>query len=341
MNDLMGASPNSTRWQQPEPTPRFLEKHPVEEVQAWRGLRERVVDVAARMSWTKTETGRRIGLKESTFSQWLSGTLEGVLEGFNNQVAKWLDAVEDAAGLSLLLPTSPQFFASKAAIDIHSTLFLAQTLPGFVTITLDAGRGKTFSCEEYQRVRPHVHLVTLNESTTTVTGAMNMLARQFGIRVFNQGEVVETIGERLKRSAGALLIVDEAQHADARSVNQFRHFRDKYQCGVALVGNDEVRRKIGQSGATAASRDQIVSRIDKNLKQDTGRAEDVRDFIAAWGIVDPTCVKTLTGIGMKGGALRQIDRTIKIACLSARCTPAELQKKHIEAAWRNRDVEEA
>lgn len=77
-----------------------------------------------------------------------------------------------------------------------------------------------------------------------------------------------------------------------------------------------------------------------NLKRDTGRAEDVRAFIEAWGISDASAIRFLTGLGMKGGALRQIDQTIKIACLGAKRSPEQLEKKHIEAAWRNRDVED-
>ena len=339
MIDLMSASSN-TKWAQPEPSPRFLAKHSPDDVGVWRDLRSRVVDIAAVNGWTKAETGRRLGLKESTFSQWLSGTLEGVLENTNTPVMRWLDASEESAGIVSALPESPAFFLTNAAAEIHNTLHLAQTLPGFVTITLDAGRGKTFACEEFKRGRPTVHMVTLHEKACTVTGAINILARQMGVRVFNQGEVVEIIGEKLKRSGNSLLIVDEAQHADRRAVNQFRHFSDLYKTGVALVGNAEIRRRINQEGPNAASRDQIISRIDKNLKRDPHRAVDVRAFIDAWGVTDASCVKFLTGLGLKGGALRQIDRTIKIACLAARCEPEVLEKKHLEAAWQNRDVED-
>lgn len=339
MIDLMGASPNA-KWHQPEPSSRFMAKHSPEDVAVWRDLRSRIVDIAAVQGWTKTETGRRLGIKDSTFSQWLSGTLEGIIENTNTPIMRWLDATEESAGIVSALPESPDFFLTNAAAEIHQTLILAQTLPGFVTVTLDAGRGKTFACEEYKRGRPTVHMVTLHEKACTVTGAINILARQMGVRVFNQGEVVEIIGEKLKRSGNSLLIIDEAQHADRRAVNQFRHFSDRYKTGVALVGNAEIRRRINQEGPNAASRDQIISRIDKNLKRDPGRAEDVRAFIDAWGISDPSCAKFLIGLGMKGGALRQVDRTIKIACLAAQRGPEALEKKHLEAAWRNRDVED-
>ncbi|MFB2553371.1 AAA family ATPase [Ensifer soli] len=264
-----------------------------------------------------------------------------MLDNQNAIVRRWLDAVEESAGLMAGMPDSPMFFKTRAAVAIHETLKLAQTMRGFVTVTLDAGRGKTVACREYQRTRPHVHMVTLHPKVKTVHGAMNQLARRLSVRVFNQAELVEMIGERLSRGGEqALLIIDEAQHADGESVNQFRYFSDVFNIGLALVGNSEIRKKMAQAGAHAASRDQIVSRLDKNLKRDPGRAEDVRDFIAAWGIDDADCIRFLTALGMKGGALRQIDRTIKIAHLAMQGSGEPLQRKHLEAAWRNRDVED-
>lgn len=328
-------------WDLPEPNAKFTAKHSAEDLQLWDELRPRVADIARQNNWTKAETGRRIGMAESSFHQWFSGSLLGALENQNSMVQRWLDAVDDRSGLEAIMPESPHFLKTRAAIEIHRTLMLAQTLPGFVTITLEAGRGKTMACREYQRSRPHVHLVTLHPKVKTVHGAMNQLARKLAVRVFNQAELVETIGERLAGSGdGALLIVDEAQHADSETVNQLRYFSDNWKIGLALVGNAEIRKRMAQGGTNAASRDQILRRIDKNLKRDPGREHDVRAFIDAWGITDPSCVKFLFGIGMKGGALGQIDRTIRIAYMAGLGDSGSLQRKHLEAAWRNRDVED-
>ena len=51
-------------------------------------------------------------------------------------------------------------------------------------------------------------------------------------------------------------------------------------------------------------------------------------------------VKFLTGIGMKGGALRQIDKTMKLASMVAMGSGQPLSLNHIQAAWKNRDVED-
>lgn len=339
MNDMTGAS--LTKWHQPEPTPKFLAKHPANDVETWRDLRSQVVDLAAIQGWSKAETGRRIGMPESTFSQWLSGTLDGVLDNANTPVAKWLETVAEHALMASGLPTSPSFIRTRAAIEIHATLQLAQLVSGLVTITLDTGRGKTFACNAYRNSRPHVHMVTLNPKVKSVHGALSLLSRSLGVRVFNPAELVDTIGQRLSRSnSEALLIIDEAQHADAESVNQFRYFSDIYKVGIALVGNAAIRHKMAAGEGTANSRDQILRRVAKNLKKDPGREEDVRAFIEAWGIAEPSSVKYLIGIGMKGGSLGQIDQTVKMAHLLIRGTNEKLERKHLEAAWKNRDVED-
>ncbi len=339
MLDLLNAIPST--WDLPEPAEKFTAKHSASELETWERLRGNVAILAAKNGWTKSDTGRRIGMAESSFSQWLSGTLLGVLENQNNLVQRWIDAIEESAAVEAAMAEGPQFLRTLAAREIHSTLLLAQTMTGFVTITLGAGRGKTTACREYQRVKPHVHMVTLNPKTKTVHGVMALLSRRLGVRVFNPAELVDTVGERLSRAGDrALLIIDEAQHASAESVNQLRYFSDNYRVGIALVGNEEVRTKMSQAVQQTASRDQILSRIDKNLKRDPGLVADIRTFIDAWGISDPSCVKVLVGIGQKGGALRQIDRTIKMACLATQKPAADLERKHIDAAWANREVEE-
>jgi len=62
--------------------------------------------------------------------------------------------------------------------------------------------------------------------------------------------------------------------------------------------------------------------------------------IAAWGVGEADAVKFLTGIGLKAGALRQIDKTMLLAGMFALGKGVAVGLKHIRAAWRNRDVEE-
>jgi hypothetical protein len=57
-------------------------------------------------------------------------------------------------------------------------------------------------------------------------------------------------------------------------------------------------------------------------------------------VTDPECTRLLTGIGLKGGALGQIDKTMKLASMIALGDNREVGIRDIEAAWKNRDVED-
>ncbi len=342
MNKSISTSPApNPSWELPEPNQEFLAKHPGEALADWRRLRENVAAAAIYNGWTKAEVGRRIGMAESTFSQWLSGKFPGTLTNQNAPVSNWLDALEETASLAATLPTSPGFIKTTVAQDVTSTLHMAQVTAGLVMITLDAGRGKTFSCRHYQSTRPHVYMATISPKTKTVHGMLNELAAELEIRVFNPADLVRAIGRKLMRVGdGTLLIIDEAQNLSAEAINQIRHFPDNYGCGVALVGNQEIAKRFGREVKITSSKAQVTSRFDKHLKTDRDLPGDIALFIAAWGISDPGCAKFLTGIAMKGGALRQIDRTLKLAHMSAAGMGEELQLRHIKAAWKNRDVED-
>jgi DNA transposition AAA+ family ATPase len=341
MSRINGASPSITTWDRPEPSPEFVAKHPPKEVATWRILRDSVLDVARSNGWTKAEVARRMGMPEGSFSPWLSGKLLGVLANQNTMISRWLEAIEESAGLASTIPISPAFIRTTVAHDVTSTLNMAQMTAGLVMITLDAGRGKTHSCRYYAATRPHVYMATISPNTKTVHGMLNELAAELDIREFNPANLVRAIGRKLQRVGdGTLLIIDEAQNLVADAVNQIRHFPDNFGCGVALVGNSEIAKRFGREVKSTSSKAQVTSRFDKHLKNDRDIEGDIRMFINAWGVEDPACVKFLFGIGMKGGALRQIDRTLKLAHMSAAGANEELQLKHIQAAWKNRDVED-
>ncbi len=328
-------------WELPEPSAEFISKHPADEIAAWRILRERVVEIAQRQSWSKAEVARRIGMPDSTFSPWLSGKLLGLLANQNGILSQWLEATEQSAGMASAIPASPGFIRTNVADDVINTLMLAQMTAGLVMITLEAGRGKTITCKHYRDTRPHVFMATISPHTKTVHGMLNELAAELDIREFNPANLTRAIGRRLARVGdGTLLIIDEAQNLVSDAINQIRHFPDNFGCGVALVGNSEIARRFGREVKSTASKDQVTSRFDKHLKRDRGREQDIKDFIKAWKIDEPSCVRFLMGIGMKGGALRQIDRTLKLAFLTAAGAGETLELKHIQAAWKNRDVED-
>lgn len=327
-------------WDRPVNGPKLAANRTQDDIHQWHLLVDRLLPVVGANGWTKAEVSRRIGMPEGTFSLWFSAKYDGRLDSQNRLVEQWLNAVEEQAGLAALVPKEPAFLNTIVAGEIIQTLGYAQIAACMVMITVASGNGKSTACRFYRDTRPHVFMLTVSPHTRTAHGTLIDLAEELGVKEKNPARLTRAIGERLQRiGSGTLLIVDEAQNLSDEAINQMRHFTDVYECGLALVGNDEIYVRL-RSNSSGPSNDQLKRRIAKRLQRDKPRREDIASFIAAWGVTDPDCVRLLTGIGMKGGALGQISETMKLATMISVGAGQPLSRQHIEAAWTNRDVED-
>jgi DNA transposition AAA+ family ATPase len=311
-----------------------------EDLKDWQDLTAKVAEIAIQNSWSKAEVSRRSGVPDGTFNQWFSGKYSGRLDETNNRVRQWLDAVEEMSALGRGIPQSPGFIQTRTAKEIVETLTYAQMMPEMVIVTLGAGVGKTMTCRAYCATRPHAYLVTMSPHTKTVHGMLTEIAAAFGISQHNPARLHRAIGERLQRNGRkTLLVVDEAQNLVDTAVDQLRNLLDVNECGIALVGNEEIYGRFA-ARTDSPSYAQIKRRIGKRLKRLMPYPEDITALIDAWGIADAGARKLLTGIGNKPGALGQIDKTLRFAGMAAAGEGAAIGEKHIRAAWSNRSVED-
>lgn len=339
---LPQANTLASTWAPPAQTPDISGNRPGRseaDLEAWKELTAGVADIGQLNGWTKVEVASRIGMPDGTFSAWYSGKYDGRLEPQNEKVKRWLESVEEMSGLAATVPVSPGFILTRTAKEITETLIFAQMMNDLVTITAAAGTGKTAACRQFASTRPNVHMVTMSPHTKTVHGMLVELADALNITQHNPAKLVRAIGKRLlNNGSGSMLIVDEAQNLIDSAVDQLRHFVDLYSCGVALVGNDEIYSRFTRS-TDGPSYAQIKRRIGRRLKLAKPRPEDINALLDAWNIADPDARKVLTGIGMKPGALGQIDKTLKLAGMRAAGAGRPVDADMIRAAWANRDVE--
>lgn len=337
MNEHLNTSP---AWERPVRGPELKSNRTQVDVEMWWTLVDRVIDVAASNGWSKSEIARRSGMPSGTFSQWFSGSYAGRLDQQNEIIARWLEAIEDQAGFAAAIPISPAFLKLRITNDILDTLRWAQMAPDLVAITIAAGNGKTKACQHYAATTPHVYMSTISPNTKTVHGMLVELCAALDVTEHNPAKFVRAIGNKLQRiGSGTLLIIDEAQNLVDDAINQLRHFVDVHGCGIALVGNDEIYARFTKK-TDGPSFAQLKSRLGKRLQRAKPIDADLRAYIAAWNVTDPDSVKLLIGIGQKAGALRQVDKTMKLASMLALGAGEEVGLRHIKAAWQNRDVED-
>lgn len=345
MNDTASTSPTlngQNGWALPSIQPDVSDTRPGRseaDLKLWRILVTKVAKIGELNGWSKSDVASRIDMPTGTFSQWFSGKYDGRLDNQNDKVERWIASVEEMAGMAATVPVSPGYINTRTAGEITSTLIFAQMMPDFVTITAAAGTGKTFACRQFSITRPNVFMVTMSPHTKTVHGMLVELATALDVTQHNPAKLVRAVGRRLLNSGGgSLLIVDEAQNLVDSAVDQLRHFVDIYSCGVALVGNEEIYSRFSRN-TDGPSYAQIKRRIGKRVRLAKPRAEDINALLDAWSITDPDTRKVLAGIGMKDGALGQIDKTLKLASMTAAATGQQVNAALVRAAWSNRDVE--
>lgn len=328
-------------WIKPIGTPDpMLKNRTSEDIERQQQLVQMVIDLAKPLGLTKAEVSRRANMPEGTFNQWFSGSYTGSLAAQNKKIEQWLNQAKEIAGFNAIIPKVPPFQNTRIANEIMDTLALAQAMGDLVVVTIPAGNGKTETCRQYVKTRPNAYMVTASPYTKTVHAMLVDLRSELGVMEYNPAMLTRAIGERLKRVGdGTILIVDEAQNLTTDTINQLRHFVDIYDSGLALVGNDEVSIRLRGEDKSFSSA-QLKSRLGRRLKRNKPYLEDIQMRIAAWNITEEQAVKYLTGIGLKAGALRQIDKTMALASIAASGASETVSLEHIKQAWRNRDVEE-
>lgn len=340
MNETVNT--NAANWSFPVNGPDNIGKagRSAEDLADWQSLTAQVAQVATANGWSKAEVSRRSGVPDGTFNQWFSGKYAGRLDETNQRVRQWLAAVREMEAMGRGIPISPAFIETRTAKEIFETLVYAQMMPEMVVITQAAGMGKTYTCRHFCTVRPHAYLVTMSPHTKTTHGMLVEIASALGIHQPNPAKIHRAIGERLQRNGRkTLLIIDEAQNLKDDAIDQLRSLLDVNECGIALVGNEEIYGRFA-ARADGPSYAQIKRRIGKRLKHSHPYPEDITRLIDAWGIKEDGARKLLTGIGNKPGALGQIDKTLKLAGLLAAGNGGEITEKLIRSAWANRAVED-
>jgi len=303
------------------------------------GLVQRVEAVAEARGWSVAEISRRSGVSQGTLHEWLKGRYRCQTQAINDRIRQWLDTIEEFEKLAAAMPEAPGFIELGFAKAVIATLSIAQVMPAMVMVTAGAGCGKTTAARRYTGTRANAHLVTMSPHCSSPHNMLHEIAASLGVATNNSREVVQRIGERLRRVGdGTLLIVDEAQNLSDDAINQLRHFVDMYDAGVALLGNDETYRRFAKWGH-GHKYGQLRRRIFRRLRRDRPSRDDLTAFIDAWGIEDQTQREFLTGVGLKPGGLGQVEMTLKLARMTADGEGRGVTLADLRAAWANRDVE--
>lgn len=273
------------------------------------------------------------GVAYSTFSAFLNGTYAGNNDKVAGDVQIWIQARRDRRQTAAVLPRSPAFQLTPTATHILSILEWCQTAADFGVIVGGAGIGKTSSLRHYQQTHPNVWLATMEETTGSVNGMLREIVETMGIAERSNSEFARALRRRMTGTNG-LLIVDEAQHLAPAALNQLRSLHDRAGVGIVVAGNEEIYSRIDGGKSRFA---QLASRVGMRMSQPRPQAQDVCQMIQAWEITDPAEIKYLKQVGNKPGALRTLDKVLKLASMLALGADEPRGLRHLRAAYEQRN----
>ncbi|MDG3444505.1 AAA family ATPase [Nitrospirillum amazonense] len=291
-------------------------------------VRALVREALAEDKISNAEGARRAGMAESTFAAWLSGKYQGNNEKATGDAMRWLVARQSQRMAAASITASPDFIETPSARDFITALRYAQVACDITVIVGAPGIGKTMAAEAYKLVTPNVWLTTMTPSTSKPSAMLAEICAELDVPEKSTTKMARALGRFVKGKKG-LLIVDEGQNLRPESMDELRALNDIYKVAIAVIGNEKV---VSRLEGKQADYGQLYSRVGTRLIRPRPNEGDISALIAAWGVTDPQEVTFLMGVAGKAGALRTLDKTMRLASMLANGANEPRGLRHLKAA---------
>lgn len=294
-------------------------------------LRRRLAAVMDRHELTLAAVAKRSGLSAAALSQWRSDSYRGSNETVAGKVGRFLESLSARLDVQALTVKKPGFQQTQTAERIWAMLTQAQHAPTMVVVAGVPGIGKTETAEAYRKSGANVVIATMDPTTNSPAKVLQEIAEAMSIEIGSPVTLRNRIGERLRYSGG-LLIIDESQHCNHKSLDLIRSLHDRYGVGIALMGNFGLF--AGTQAPTAQHGfAQFFRRIRKRAKFTQPASVDIEIMLDAWGVTETDQRRFLTTVARKMWGLAAIGNTIHEATAMALGADEAMEVKHLKAAW--------
>lgn len=203
---------------------------------------------------SQSATAKLLGISESAMSQYLAGKYPNP-DSVEKKVADLLDKAKLRQTVVQDLP----FAATTISQAIISMLEYARLKRIITVIYGDAGVGKTRTTNEWKSGRTDVIHLTGAPAIGSPKAFFKYLARE--LKIPRNGHIDDLYMDLIERLTGSdkMLIIDEAQHLNLRTLENLRGLQEAAQIAMVLIGNETIYTKmVGRQQAEFA---QLFSRI--------------------------------------------------------------------------------
>jgi len=281
-----------------------------------RRAREELIAYLEATGRSQADVAKAMGLSGGTISLFLRDGYQASGVNVAKRIAAWLELETRRA----VAPRDAMWVETRAAKEVLTVLAQCHELRDFGMIYGAAGIGKTRAAERYREQHPDSILLRCTESIRQRRPFLRSLAMIENVKAPVSGAMdalFEGVLVRL-RNSGRLLIIDEAQKLDFRTVELVRDLHDLAGIGVVLMG-DELIYQMLHAGRTRAQYERLASRIGIRRCLQPGPAKRDVEAIARQYIdgADDECVAYLTAKAAGVGGYRAVVKHCRLAFRAA------------------------
>lgn len=281
-------------------------------------------------SLAQSAVAREAGISPAALSQFLGETYQGNTATVATKLATWLSSQERRTQLPSELMRQHDFVATAAATKIELALTYTQLAPDFAVVIGEPGAGKTAALRAYQSKGNNVWLATMSPDTSGKVPMLEELGLAMGMALKGgAANMRRQISAKVQRTGG-LILVDEAQHLDAKAIETLRSIHDSAGVGLVLCGNPKLLQTI-------ARLDQVHSRMGRKVAVGKPVKADVAAVAEQFGLKDKDGLRFLAELGRRPGGLRSVVKTLRLALMMSKTT--EIDRDALTNAWAELAVE--
>ncbi len=294
-------------------------------------LRDRVRAVMQAEGITHRQLASESGLKPGTSSSFLGGTYTGRKAPVAAALENWLRTRAERQRLQAVSAAGPGFVETPSALRFMDTLTFAQSMSEIVVVAAEPGLGKSVALRHYTKTHAGAWYLMVEPHMATLPQMMAAIAKAVGVSGSYPAKRLEMLEDRL-RDTGGLMVIDEAQNLSLQQLNQLKAWNELMGVGIALFGNRHIHTRLEGAKRDAAYA-QLYSRIALRLNRKKPKAGDIKAMLDAWGVAGREERALLETAARKPGALRNMDKTLKLATMVAGGRGTSLDTDMIRAAW--------
>ena len=204
------------------------------------------------------------------------------------------------------------FCRTPAAEDMLRVIETARKLGELGAIIAAPGTGKTTVLEHYAATDPGARYCVMNPAARSMSAMLKTVCQALGAFAGQSCmENFEIACNAMRWGRVSVLLIDEAQHLDDKSLDALRSLHDESGCPIVFAGNRALRERVVKDRAAAFA--QLSSRIGARVALDGTTAEDLKVFAAHRGVREPKAVAWLAERCQGVAGLRIAARLLQLA----------------------------